>query len=65
MVAGGYVRNHQWREGLRWTGKALCTSLQVAPYVAGMPIRRFQRALSLPSRRSLAGELPFVVTPYP
>ncbi len=63
MLAGGYVRNHQWKEGLQWVFKAIRTSPRVTPYVVGMPIRRFRQALALSRGRSLAKEFPFAVRP--
>lgn len=46
MLAGGYLRNRQWRQALQWTFKALRRSYRVAPYVAGMPLRRVGRAFT-------------------
>lgn len=46
MLAGGYVRNGNWWKALGWTCKALQTSLTVAPYVAGMPMRKILKGLS-------------------
>jgi glycosyltransferase involved in cell wall biosynthesis len=40
MLAGGYARNRQWTQSLRWSWKAIRTSPRVLPYIAGMPIRR-------------------------
>jgi GT2 family glycosyltransferase len=46
MLAGGYLRNGDWARGFRWLLKALATSPAVAPYAAGMPIRRAFRSLA-------------------
>jgi glycosyltransferase involved in cell wall biosynthesis len=46
MLAGGALRNRQWREWARWTTKALRTSPRTALYMAGLPARRLRRALS-------------------
>ena len=56
MLAGGYVRNRQWREGMAWAVKALRTSPRVAPYMAGMPIRRLSKLRSLRQQKSFAEE---------
>lgn len=58
MLAGGYVRNHQWLEGLSWTWKAVSTSPRVIPYVLGMPVRRMHRVLSLQRTISFSDEFP-------
>lgn len=65
MLAGGYVRNRQWSHGVRWSWKALRTSPTVAPYLAGMPLRRLRKALTVSrnARRSFADTLPFAVLP--
>lgn len=59
MLAGGYARNQEWREALRWAWKAMRTSPRVAPYLAGMPVRRIRRALGVPPAASFADELAF------
>lgn len=48
MIAGGYVRNRNWSKGFAWSCRALRTSLAVAPYVAGMPLRRLRKAAAPP-----------------
>ena len=63
MLGGGFVRNHQWREGFHWTWKAIQTSPRVLPYVAGLPIRRVHRMLSLP--RGLSFNAPPAGENYP
>lgn len=63
MLGGGYVRNHEWNEAIRWTLRAIRTSPRVIPYVAGMPIRRFRRRWMTPLGQSFAGEFPFAVNP--
>ena len=52
MLAGGYVRNGDWRKGLDWSCRALRTSPAVAPYIAGMPVRRILKGLSFSRSRS-------------
>jgi len=59
MLAGGYIQNRQWGQGLRWAWRAMCTSPHVSVYLAGMPVRRLRRALNSQRRISFADELPF------
>ncbi len=47
MIAGGYARNRRWTDGVRWSWKALRTSPRVAPYIAGMPLRRLRKRLTV------------------
>ena len=54
MLAGGYVRNHQWRQGMAWATKALRSSPRVIPYIAGMPMRRLTKLLEPRRQRSFA-----------
>lgn len=63
MVAGGYVRNHQWGPSLWWVWKALRTSPRVSPYILGMPIRRVRRALDSRQQISFSGDFPFAGDP--
>lgn len=63
MLAGGFIQNRQWRQGLRWSWKALRTSPQVGPYFAGVPIRRLQRWRRAREKWSFADELSFAVNP--
>jgi glycosyltransferase involved in cell wall biosynthesis len=63
MLAGGYLQHGQWREGLRWMGKALGTSPWVAPYFAALPARRLQRWLTRQERRSFGDQFSFAVLP--
>ena len=52
MLAGGYVQNRQWREGLYWAWRALWTCPSVASYMAGLPVRRLRRLMT--SRQELS-----------
>jgi glycosyltransferase involved in cell wall biosynthesis len=62
MLAGGYVRNREWGQGLRWTWRAMRTSPRVAPYIAGMPVRHIGRAYALRRKMSFARELSFALS---
>ena len=62
MLAGGYIQNRQWQQGLHWAWRAMRTSPRVAAYMAGLPIRRMRRALDSPQRISFANELSFAVS---
>ncbi len=59
MLAGGYVRNGEWGKAMPWAGKAFVSSPAVLPYMAGMPLRRLQRAFRTQSGRSLAEDFPY------
>ena len=61
MLAGGYVQNRRWKEGIRWGVKALLTSPQVSSYLAGLPLRWIQRALTSKQGISFANQFPFAV----
>lgn len=50
MIAGGYARNRNWTKAFVWSGKAVRTSPNVLPYVAGTPMRRLRRLLTPPLR---------------
>lgn len=54
MLAGGYARNGRWGKASQWACRALRTSPAVAPYVAGMPLRRLCRALLPPRQLSFS-----------
>lgn len=62
MLAGGYVRNREWGQGLRWAWRAMRTSPRVAPYMAGMPVRSIRRAYALRQKISFADELSYAVS---
>lgn len=61
MLAGSYIRNGEWQEGLRWAWRAMRTSPRVAGYMAGMPVRWLRRVRVLRRKVSFADELPFAV----
>ena len=61
MLAGGYLQNRQWRDGLSWAWRALRTSPSVAPYMAGLPIRHLRRCVAARQSLSFAEELSFGV----
>lgn len=54
MIAGGYARNGKWGKGFHWACRALGTSPSVAPYVAGLPLRRIRKAAAPRQRLTFA-----------
>jgi glycosyltransferase involved in cell wall biosynthesis len=62
MLAGGYLRNGERREALRWAWRAVRMSPGVAGYMAGMPVRRVRRSRLLQRKISFADELSFAVS---
>ena len=56
MLAGGFIQNRQWKEGIRWGTKALITSPQVSSYLAGLPLRWIQRTLTSKQGISFANQ---------
>ncbi len=63
MLAGGYVQNRQWRDACYWAWRAFSTSPRVGSYVAGMPLRRIQKAWTARRRISFTDELSFAQAP--
>jgi glycosyltransferase involved in cell wall biosynthesis len=61
MLAGGYLLYGQRRRALAWAWRAVRTSPDVTGYLAGLPLRRLDRARLLRRNLSFAGELPFAV----
>lgn len=47
MLSGGCARNGDWPGALRWGLRAVRSSPRVIPYIAGMPLRRLRRALTI------------------
>ncbi len=45
MMAGGYVRNREWKRAAAWAARAVRTSPRVLPYVSGFPLRLARRML--------------------
>ena len=62
MLAGGCVRNGNWGRGIRWAGKAIRTSSEALPYIAGMPLRRLKKRVSTP-KISFADQFRFAGRP--
>ena len=54
MLAGGCIRNGDWRQGSRWVTRAVQTSPAVLPYVLGMPVRRVGKLFTVPRGLSFA-----------
>jgi len=63
MLAGGYVQNRQWKQGIRWGVKALIRSPRVSSYLAGLPLRWIQRTLTSQQGISFENQFPFAVLP--
>lgn len=61
MLAGGYIRNGEWRQGLRWGWRATRTSPRVFAYMSRMPLRRMRRAYELRRKISFAEALSFAM----
>lgn len=61
MLAGGYIQNRQWREGLHWAWRALRTCPSVTSYMAGLPVRRLQRLMTSRQGCSFTEDLSFGV----
>lgn len=63
MLAGGYIQNRQWNQGIRWGIKALITSPRVSSTLAGLPLRWIQRTLTSQRGISFENQFPFAVLP--
>ena len=50
MLSGGCVRNGDWPGAFRWGLRAVQSSPRVLPYIAGMPLRRIHRSLTVPTQ---------------
>lgn len=61
MLAGGYLRNRDYPQAIAWAGKALSGSWRVAPYILGMPLRRFHRRFFSPIGRSFAKDFSYAL----
>lgn len=46
MLAGGYVRNREWKRAIEWSLNAVRRSPATLPYIAGMPLRKVGRLFS-------------------
>lgn len=57
MLAGGYLQNRQWQQGMRWAWQAMRTSPWVGAYIAGVPIRYVRRVVASRRGISFADEL--------
>lgn len=63
MLAGGYLQNRRWKEGIGWGMKALLKSPAVSGYLAGLPARRLRRALTAGRGIGFDSQFPDAVLP--